>query len=59
MGGGSHIEMAKKLVIQTDKALSMECQLVKRVLRGGGGQPLSPKGDKKPSQEREILSPDK
>lgn len=37
MGGGSHIEMAKKLVIQTDKALSMECQLVKRVLRGGGG----------------------
>lgn len=58
MGGGSHIEMAKKLVIQTDKALSMECQLVKRVLRGGG-QPLSPKGDKKPSQEREILSPDK
>lgn len=44
MGGGSHIEMAKKLVIQTDKALSMECQLVKRVLRGGGATFVSQRG---------------
>ena len=34
MNGASHIEMARELVIQTDKALGMECQLL-RILEGG------------------------
>lgn len=32
MGGGSHIKMARELVIQMDKALGMHCQLPKGVL---------------------------
>lgn len=31
MNGGSHIEMARELVIQMGKGLCMECQLLKRV----------------------------
>lgn len=33
MGRGSHIEMARELVIQMAKALGMECQLTYKVLR--------------------------
>ena len=34
MGGDNHIKIARELVIQTDKALGMECQLL-RILEGG------------------------
>lgn len=34
MGGGSHIEMDRELVIKMGKALGMEFQLDKRVDRG-------------------------
>ena len=34
MGGDNHIKIAMELVIQTDKSLGMECQLL-RILEGG------------------------
>lgn len=48
MNGGSHIEMARELVIQMGKDLCMECQLLKRV-PGRGATFVSQ--DKKSSQE--------
>lgn len=34
MDGDNHIKIARELVIQTDKALGMECQLLKILGRG-------------------------
>lgn len=51
MNGGSHIEMARELVIPMGKGLCMECQLLKRV-QGRGATFVSQ--DKKSSQNERF-----